>query len=219
MVRLANPWTPVQRRLERRRPAPGAPPWNHNVAHHPVVLDALPHPCRRVLDVGCGQGHLLVDLAPHAERVVGIEPDGPTATAATRRVDALANVEVRRLEVFDPSLEPGSFDAVVAVASVHHLPPDTGLARLADLTRPGGRLIVIGLGRATRPAEVVRWGLGFLPANYLVWRRGHTPVDAPIHDEIPTMAEVRRQAATMTPGAVIAIHWLFRYSLVWTRPS
>jgi hypothetical protein len=56
---------------------------------------------------------------------------------------------------------------VTAEASLHHLPLCEGLTRLAELTRPGGLLIVIGLyltaTRAHRAMELVT-----LPANAVI---------------------------------------------------
>ncbi|MEU6907350.1 hypothetical protein ABZ935_18625 [Streptomyces coeruleorubidus] len=34
------------------------PYWNHNVHHHPEVLDAVPDGCGKALDAGCGDGLL-----------------------------------------------------------------------------------------------------------------------------------------------------------------
>lgn len=48
--------------------------WNHNIAYHQAVLDAAPTPCHRALDVGCGQGFLLPELADRCSEVVGIDP-------------------------------------------------------------------------------------------------------------------------------------------------
>ncbi len=47
--------------------------WNSNVAHHPMILAAVPPGCRPALDVGCGDGLLAVRLAERAKRVVGVD--------------------------------------------------------------------------------------------------------------------------------------------------
>lgn len=217
-ARRPGPFGRWQTRMHERRPGPGRPPWNHNVAHHPAVLDAAPVPCRRALDVGCGQGHLLADLAPRCGSVLGIEPDDAARTGAIDRTRDLSNVTVTGQDVFDPELPAGGFDLVASIAVLHHLPFGAGLARMAELVAPGGTLVVVGLARPSRIGDYLRWGLGFFPANWHLWRRGHTPVDAPVADEVQTMTEVRTAAAAMDPPATVSTTWLFRYVLTWHRP-
>jgi 2-polyprenyl-3-methyl-5-hydroxy-6-metoxy-1,4-benzoquinol methylase len=48
----------VMRTPDGAGPVPIQDRWNHNIHYHPVVLDALPPDCERVLDVGCGEGLL-----------------------------------------------------------------------------------------------------------------------------------------------------------------
>src|SRR5690348_3084938 len=90
----------------------------------------LPPPPARVLDVGAGEGDLANALRVAGYDVLAIDPDprgeGVSATALH--------------ELDEPA---GSFDAAVAVVSLHHVEPlEESCARLADLLRPGGTLLV-----------------------------------------------------------------------------
>jgi len=53
---------------------------------------------RRVLEIGCGDGRLTVQLARRASFVFAIDPD-PTAIADARRVAAAGQLRNVRLEV------------------------------------------------------------------------------------------------------------------------
>jgi SAM-dependent methyltransferase len=72
------------------------------------VLSQLPSPPARVLEVGCGDGDLARALDEARYEVVAIDPKAPDAPIF-RRVP---------IEEFE---DPGSFDAVVASRSLHHV--------------------------------------------------------------------------------------------------
>ena len=84
------------------------------------VLDELPPPPARVLEVGCGdRGGLVRDLATAGYDVLGVDPRAP-AGPEFRRCD------FRELEE--------TFDAVVAVRVLHHVEPlDEAVAKLASV--------------------------------------------------------------------------------------
>ena len=50
-------------------------PWNHNLHYHRVVIDVISPDCRRMLDIGCGQGALTRTLRAHAAEVAGLDRD------------------------------------------------------------------------------------------------------------------------------------------------
>ncbi|HWJ62093.1 MAG TPA: class I SAM-dependent methyltransferase [Acidimicrobiales bacterium] len=210
---------PVVGTFNQRPPKPGHPPWNHNIAQYPVILEAAPSPCRRALDVGCGQGHLIERLAPVADSVIGIERDHDALAAASDRTTYLRNVTLIQADVLTAELPLGGFDLVTAVASLHHLPLDHGLARLAELVAPGGTLVVVGLAREQGWKDLVRGAAAFPVANALVLKRGHTAVGAPIEDPVESLPEIQAAADRIVPGAQIRRRLLFRYTLVWTRPA
>ena len=192
-------------------------PWNRNIHYHGVVLDAVPAGCRRALDAGCGRGWLARDLAPRCGEVVAIDADRDTlararaATAADRRITFVDG------DVMTYPFEPGSFDLVAAIAMLHHVPLDAGLARLRHLLRPGGVLAIIGL-HALRPLDYTQ-ALAAIPVT-LAYRLayGFTEVGAPIKDPVETIGEIRAACAAALPGAVFRRHLLFRYSIVWRKP-
>src|SRR5207342_3511397 len=90
---------------------------------------SLPPAPVRVLEVGAGSGDLASLLADTGYEVVAIDPDGEG--------DVLP---VALLDVAEPD---ASFDATVAVVSLHHVEPfEESCAKLAGLVRPGGALVV-----------------------------------------------------------------------------
>ena len=130
--------------------APRAATWEQRFPDDdPVYADAVARLGLRagqaVLDAGCGSGRALVPMRDAVGRdgtVVGVNLT-PEMLAAARdhgrlTVAALLLADTRFLPLRDASV-----DAVLAAGLLPHLPdPAAGLAELARVTRPGGRLAV-----------------------------------------------------------------------------
>jgi SAM-dependent methyltransferase len=81
----------------------------------------LPPPPRRVLEVGCGRGELALALDAAGYEVVAVDPDAPDGPIFRRTT----------IEKLD---EAGSFDAIVAAFSLHHVEDlDEVLEKLREL--------------------------------------------------------------------------------------
>ena len=90
----------------------------------------LPEPPACVLEVGCGQGELANALAERGFDVVAIDPEAPEGPI------------FHRIRFEDFSAE-GTFDAVVASVSLHHIHDLAGaLDKIASLLRPAGVLVL-----------------------------------------------------------------------------
>lgn len=93
------------------------------------VLSSLPEAPARVLEVGCGEGHLAKSLAEAGYEVVAIDPHAPEG-AIFRPVS---------LEDF----EGESFDAVVADRSLHHVHDiEAGVHKLRRMLTDTGVLVL-----------------------------------------------------------------------------
>jgi 2-polyprenyl-3-methyl-5-hydroxy-6-metoxy-1,4-benzoquinol methylase len=196
--------------------------WNHNIHHHSVVLDALgPNP-GRVLDVGCGEGDLVAELAGRATSVVGLDRHGPTVAVAElqRRATETRGVAYVIGDLLDAPFPEAGFDAVVSVAALHHGPTTAGLRALADLVRPGGVLAVVGLARTRTPRDLAWDAAGVATHQVLRRRRTHHETSAPkVWPPPDSYGAVARVARVVLPGVTYRRHPLFRYSLVWRRPA
>jgi SAM-dependent methyltransferase len=203
--------------------------WDHNVHYHPFLLRHLPPRCRAALDVGCGSGTFLLHLAQRADAALGIDLSPEMVRRAQARLAAYPTAEARVADVADEPLPRGHFDCVATIATLHHLPLRATLARLADLVRPGGTLVVLDLYQPAAPADwlvsaaavpataalrAVRRGRLRPPREVREAWRAHAETDV-----YPTLAEVRRAAADLLPGARVRRHLLWRYSLVWRKPG
>jgi SAM-dependent methyltransferase len=94
----------------------------------------------RLLEIGCGLGHMLARLESRFE-THGIDV---SAYAIERARQVATRSELRHLPAEEiGEFGPAAFDIVVALHVVEHLPkPETVLARCADILRPGGLLLM-----------------------------------------------------------------------------
>lgn len=97
-----------------------------------------------VLDIGCGDGALVRDLAAAGARPIGLEiSEEQLTTARTRDNGSGARYLVGRAEALP--LDGGSVDLVVFMRSLHHVPPehlDESLREARRVLRPGGAVYV-----------------------------------------------------------------------------
>jgi SAM-dependent methyltransferase len=186
-------------------------PWNHNLHYHDVVLRAVPPHCSHALDVGCGQGQLAQRLATRCAKVTAID------CAPFDRANAGPGVTFVSGDFMEYPFPAASFDLIVAVATLHHLPLRPALERFAALLRPGGVLAIIGLYRLRTPADIAI-GCCALPISWTIRRCvGEARVGAPIQDAGETLQQIRAVAHQVLPGAAIRRRFFFRYSLIWRK--
>ena len=93
----------------------------------------------RVLDIGCGSGVLLAQLAGHAGHRAGVELSPGAAAEAARVADEVVNAAVGSELPFPAE----SFDVVVCADILEHLvEPAAALASLSRFCRPGGAVVI-----------------------------------------------------------------------------
>jgi SAM-dependent methyltransferase len=107
----------------------------------------LPAPPLRLLEVGAGDGALARALAQAGYEVLAIDPEPGGAG-------------VRPVALHELDEPPASFDAAVAITSLHHVEPlDESLTRLARLLEPGGALVVDEFDVAAFDERAAAWWL------------------------------------------------------------
>ena len=148
-------------------------------------------PGQRVLEVGCGQGHLTTRLAERGIDVVGID-----ANSNAPEVSGSDRVLHMKAEALDfPDAE---FDAIVSVHAIEHIPPlEQAVSEMARVLKPGGQALFI------YPAEPIQ-GLYAVPTSVILHG---TPFKArEVHCHKLTPSKVR---ALMEPHGLVETHHEF----------
>lgn len=130
-------------------------------AHHAAFVAELgapllellaPQPGETILDVGCGDGALTVEVAAVGCDVLGIDAS-PEQVAATRARGLDARALDAQLLEHQPELSR-RFHGILSNAALHWMPDQAAVARgMAYVLRPGGRCAV-ELGGAGNVARV-----------------------------------------------------------------
>jgi ubiquinone/menaquinone biosynthesis C-methylase UbiE len=121
------------------------------------VAESVPE-AARVLEVGCGPGHLSILLARgHGLAVTGVDLDPAMIDRARRNATAAGGPPAGRptFQVGDAAALPfadASFDAVVSTLSMHHwTEPVAGLTEIGRVLRPEGKALIWDLRAGTVP--------------------------------------------------------------------
>ncbi len=150
-----NLWDTPEHALDYLRRADSIP---HRTEGEAVLLDCLPRPLRRVLDLGSGAGRLLslVRLArPEVDAVaVDFSPTMLERLRARFAADPKVQIVAHDLDQALPAL--GAFDAVVSSFVIHHLRHERKrslYAEIYDLLTPAG--VFCNLEHVASPTETL----------------------------------------------------------------
>lgn len=145
----------------------------------------------RVLEVGCGQGHLTRRLAKRGVDITGIDanPNAPEVAGTDR---------VLHMHGEDLSFDDESFDVIVSIHALEHIPPlEDAIAEMARVLKKGGRAMHI------YPAEPIM-GLYAIPTSVILYGTPFRAREVHCHKLWP--AKLRR---LMEPHGLVETHHEF----------
>lgn len=165
-----------------------------------------------VVDIGCGGGRLVRELAGRGARMIGVEISEDQLAAALSADDG-SGAQYRVGRAQELPLADGSVDVAVFMRSLHHVPPADLSATLAEarrVLRPGGAVYV-----AEPLAEGDYFALTSLVEDELEVRRAaqaalddagraglrrSTTVDYAVRGRIAGVDEFRARVVGVDPG-------------------
>jgi SAM-dependent methyltransferase len=112
-------------------------------------LEWLPQP--KILEIGVGPGHNVLEIYPSDARLEGVEPDPALASlAAARSPTPVFNASIDQLP---PEIEEESYDGVTMFDVLEHIPDDARALQVVNRKlKHGGRIIL------SAPAYMWLWG-------------------------------------------------------------
>ncbi|HUQ83005.1 MAG TPA: class I SAM-dependent methyltransferase [Gemmatimonadaceae bacterium] len=188
-----------------------------------AVLSAIPAGARSALDAGCGDGRLARELSRRGLAIVAIDVSPEMIALARERTAPGIEIDYRVADVMSEEATR-TFDAVVSINMVHHLPISVVVPRLAALVAPGGTLVIQDV--------VARNGLRYLPINVIATLRrrvgrlrskGATREVERLYDAhgigetYLAPDAVAHALDPLLPGVRIVHHLEWRYTATWTR--
>lgn len=196
--------------------------WNHNTAFHHELIADVKRRGGRVLDIGCGDGLLVEQLAPFSQYVVGIDTDPSAIATAKERLTTFSNISLETVDFLNMSVPSPEerFTTVICVATLHHMNLRNALSKIREVLAPGGRLIVIGLSANRSLADYVFSGILVLPVR--IMERFHGGLHDPGVHTTPakeSLQEIKNVAEEILSEAQIKRRFYYRYSLSWYKPD
>ena len=216
----------------------------HNEHYHNFLLKQLPAHCDQVLEIGCGTGAFARALAARSNHVLGIDlspemirlaREHSTQSREARGQEGdlppllFSNIDFQEGDILERDLPADHFDCIASIATLHHLPFRDELLKMKAALKRGGLLLILDLFEPRGlsdwllnfPALATSTALRLLHHHRLRPRREVRAAWAAheAHDLYPTMNEVRSVCADLLPGAQVKQHLLWRYSIVWRKPT
>jgi SAM-dependent methyltransferase len=166
------------------------------------VRSSLPGPPARVLEIGAGDGSLARTLGDAGYDVVAIDPGS-------------GGEGVLPVALADYEAPPRSFDAAVAVVSLHHVEPlDESFARLAAVVRPGGTLVIDEFDVARFDERAAAWQMRQRAAAGIAHPDHEGSWSTDLRDHMHPVAKIRAALApAFDVGAPVPGPYLYRWDL------
>jgi ubiquinone/menaquinone biosynthesis C-methylase UbiE len=105
------------------------------------IEHALLAPGRLALEVGCGTGLFLAQVAQSGATVRALDLSTHLLAKARAQLDGRANVALQCGNAEQMPYPDGTFDAVYGSSVLHHLDIDRALREVFRVLRPGGRMV------------------------------------------------------------------------------
>jgi len=203
--------------------------WTANNHYQNFLLKHVPQNCENALEIGCGTGAFARRLAERCGRVTALDLSPEMIRVARSRSSQFDNLEFQLADAMTWDFPKSHFDYICSIATLHHLHQRELLVKIKDALKPRGVLVVLDLVASNslreRVLDVI--GLGVSGTLRLI-HNGRLKPPAAVrkaweqhgkHDSYSSISEMRALADEILPGAIVRRHLLWRYTLVYEKPS
>jgi ubiquinone/menaquinone biosynthesis C-methylase UbiE len=201
--------------------------WGHNSHYHDFLIKQLPPHCTDALEIGCGTGAFSRLLASRSDRVLALDLSPQMICIAKERSEQYPNIDFQIADAMMWEFPSEQFDCVASIATLHHLPLEETLSKMAEALKINGTLIILDLFEAEGPSDVLTSALA-VPAHIILRliKTGHLREPREVReawaehgrsDSYPTLSQIRQICASVLPGAKVRKHLLWRYSITWKK--
>lgn len=201
--------------------------WDHNNHYHRFLLKNLPAQGKTALDIGCGTGEFSRLLAKRFDKVVAIDLSPKMISVAKQLSEDFANIDFRVADVLQWELPREKFEAIVSIATLHHLPVENLLPNLKAALLPHGRLAILDLLEPENLQDKLSDFIA-VPLNWLFLMIKNRHIQQSKEavaamrehlstDKYLTISQAKQIYAIAFKEAKVRKHLFWRYSVVWQK--
>ena len=121
--------------------------WNRNNHYHDLMLKNLPQNSQNILEIGCGIGTFSRRLAKYSKTITAIDLSPKMIETAKSLSKSYINIDFQIADILETSFPDEHFDAIVSIATFHHLPLEKVLPKLKKALKIGGKLLILDLSK------------------------------------------------------------------------
>ena len=201
--------------------------WNHNNHYHRFLLKQLPPQCQTILDLGCGVGEFSRLLSVRAEKVIALDLSPQSIEIAKQRSRQFNNIDYRVADISNWKFPLSYFDAIVSIATVHHLSLTELLPKIKAALKPGGVLVVLDLVENNNLQDILNdasavplnwWLLKTKNNNIKISPEANAAMKEHLRtDEYLNLSQVKNIYSQFLTAPKIRKHLFWRYSVVWQK--
>lgn len=201
--------------------------WNRNNYYHDFLLKNLPRNCQHILEIGCGIGTFSRLLATRSNRVTAIDLSPKMIEIAKTLSKSHTNIDYQVADVLEANFPDEQFDAIVSIATFHHLPLDEVLPKLKKALKTGGKLLILDVSRMESVQDFFVGAVGF-PLSLLL-KAFHNGFAGPTREErkawenhaktdrFLSFSEAKQTYLSYFEKAIVQRQLFFRYSVIWEK--
>ena len=194
----------------------GKTSWNHNYAYNRWVSKKVGKRIS-ILDVGCGDGTLAQYLRTADNNILGIDISDSAIQKANKK-NSYSNVSFLQTTFEDFQENNKKFDAIVFVASIHHMDMINAIDKAKKLLTKNGVLIIVGLAKPSSLSDWIVELARIIPSKIISVIKKNTTseeLNIDVSYDFPTMKEVRQILNEKLCGYTLRYGLHYRYSLTW----
>lgn len=115
---------------------------HENQRLHETIIRSVPTNATHILDVGCGKAWVSAHFCPKGKTVYSMDISTVNPVKAIQKYPFENHFGVVA-DVFSLPFQANAFDCIIASEIIEHVPdPRTFIARLVEVLKPGGKLII-----------------------------------------------------------------------------
>ena len=201
--------------------------WNRNNHYHALLIENLPRNCGHALEIGCGIGTFSRLLATRSNRVTAMDLSPKMIEIAKNLSESHTNIDFQVADVLETKFPDEHFDAIVSIATFHHLPLEQVLPKLKKALKTGGKLLILDVSSMESIQDFFVGAIA-VPLS-LVLKVLHNGLTRPTKEErqawvrhaetdrFLSFSEARRIYSGFFEKAVVQRRLFFRYSVIWRK--